>query len=791
MNLQLNDIFTGQQPSRQWTPLISQQLRLRHLYRVTAYNVITDSDGDFYYTLHQTSMSAPFYTSEKVSSCNPRWAEIRLPFIANSAVKACVLRIWQTSKSESDKIVLAWGINFSGLVYLGNKLADVQPSSFKDNTVILHLHSGYFTSSASLRTDLQTFVPFIDHLNIVSTEDNTKVYRTVSIRIPSRDIKKSYNVEKLRRLQSLQLTLKNKNLELDHLRNRISKLAGYDEDNSVDSESPIMGQDSGIRYEPQPLTMNSLNKLLHEKPTKFQKSEIIRISKEVEASRLKIKLLSQQKDKQVARVRQLKETHIKVYEKNQETESTLMESYRQLSKEVERLRNSKREQIHLREILLEDNGQLYRRRKQLLNQLLDLYPIETNSDQKYNINNVYLPNSELLNDCSQDDVAVALGFVAHILVMCSNFLQVPLRYPIIHMGSRSIIIDHISPCIADCRQQYPLYLRGKDRYQFNYAVCLLNKNIAQLRWICGLHTQNLKATLPNLLTFLLQTAEFTRPKPIEKDTTKSDGENNGKHDDKDSVDGSKKYGSIYSSTNSIPFSYVSAQNASDPILESLKLEYQEEKPFVSTFKPSERPAPVKVVQHESSLSQVLAIPEAFLTQQISPNSFKSYMNKRTINEDIKIVDSTRILNCDIVDGLTTRTSPIEQGVDLTDPVVCEQLKIVADDGKQRIKSSEQNIFLASRRLSRSVGSYDEEKESDKELSCSATGSDSILTTAKMLPSPVIVNNNQAVEQGSRVQEWLINAPLESTRDMDKGENILTERADALLNTTSFHLVKPK
>lgn len=34
--------------------------------------------------------------------------------------------------------------------------------------------------------------------------------------------------------------------------------------------------------------------------------------------------------------------------------------------------------------------------------------------------------------------------------------------------------------------------------QFNYAVYLLNKNIAQLRLLCGLHTSDLKATLPNL-----------------------------------------------------------------------------------------------------------------------------------------------------------------------------------------------------------------------------------------------------------------------------------------------------
>jgi len=32
----------------------------------------------FYYTLHLTTMSAPFYTSEKIESKNPKWAEIEV-----------------------------------------------------------------------------------------------------------------------------------------------------------------------------------------------------------------------------------------------------------------------------------------------------------------------------------------------------------------------------------------------------------------------------------------------------------------------------------------------------------------------------------------------------------------------------------------------------------------------------------------------------------------------------------------------------------------------------------------
>lgn len=50
--------------------------------------------------------------------------------------------------------------------------------------------------------------------------------------------------------------------------------------------------------------------------------------------------------------------------------------------------------------------------------------------------------------------------------------------------------------------RFPLFTKGKDRMQFTYGVFLLNKNIAQLRWLYNMHTQDLKLTLPNLLNFL-------------------------------------------------------------------------------------------------------------------------------------------------------------------------------------------------------------------------------------------------------------------------------------------------
>lgn len=38
----------------------------------------------YYYTLHLTTMSAPFYTSEKLENENPKWAEIEVCDLVNN-----------------------------------------------------------------------------------------------------------------------------------------------------------------------------------------------------------------------------------------------------------------------------------------------------------------------------------------------------------------------------------------------------------------------------------------------------------------------------------------------------------------------------------------------------------------------------------------------------------------------------------------------------------------------------------------------------------------------------------
>lgn len=61
--------------------------------------------------------------------------------------------------------------------------------------------------------------------------------------------------------------------------------------------------------------------------------------------------------------------------------------------------------------------------------------------------------------------------------------------------------------------RFPLYTGGKEREKlhFNYGVFLLNKNIAQMRWYCGIPTPDLRPTLANL-HFLL--AKLSQPRSV-------------------------------------------------------------------------------------------------------------------------------------------------------------------------------------------------------------------------------------------------------------------------------------
>lgn len=122
----------------------------------------------------------------------------------------------------------------------------------------------------------------------------------------------------------------------------------------------------------------------------------------------------------------------------------------------------------------------------LLSELQSIYPItisETNPSQLVNgiVMNVYcIRGIELLADMNQqrDDelISSALGYVVHLLLLASKYLEIPLRYQLFFYASRSMIRDPVS----GSGQALPLFRRGTEKERFDRALAWLKKDIEQL-----------------------------------------------------------------------------------------------------------------------------------------------------------------------------------------------------------------------------------------------------------------------------------------------------------------------
>lgn len=455
-----------------WLPLATQQLRLRNLVQIIGCNLKTDTNDEicwFYYTLHRTSMSSPIYTSEAIDNVNPRWSSLDVPIIyatSYSTANEVIVRLWKrmiVDNVTTDLTIFTWGISFTGLAYIGPKLPNNLEAILKENSLIFQFHGGYFTP-------IYCFVEI------------PELKRYLRVKVNTSEIRDSYTVSKLSSLRNKMQALKQQTESVQTLRMQIA---------------------SGDNFHTSKYSQSSLNRLFQpRKVNREKKAEILKIRKELEVAKFRTKLLEQERARKMGELRVLNQIHSNIMEENQDYGSTLMERYRELNKDIERLHEWRQNQIDTREMYIQLSSQLAHRRKQLISELSLIYPISQGGNGKFRIHDVHLPDSEDLELSNDTVVAVALGFVAHTTQMIANFLNVPTRYPIVHYGSRSKIIDHITENLPDNERQFPLFARSKDKLQFRYAVYLLNKNIAQLRWYCGLPTTDLRATLPNLATLI-------------------------------------------------------------------------------------------------------------------------------------------------------------------------------------------------------------------------------------------------------------------------------------------------
>lgn len=122
------------------------------------------------------------------------------------------------------------------------------------------------------------------------------------------------------------------------------------------------------------------------------------------------------------------------------------------------------------------------RRKKILKELLCIYPIQLLPDSVYTIRGIHLPHDmhSLTTTASDEIISAGLGFVCHVVSLCSKYLSIPLRYRVICNSSRSAVRD-------DDFDVYPLFKeRVVEKEQFDRAVVLLHRNIELLLQMSGI-----------------------------------------------------------------------------------------------------------------------------------------------------------------------------------------------------------------------------------------------------------------------------------------------------------------
>lgn len=478
---------------RDWLPLVTSHIRLRNLIKITAHNlkIHCDDDNDekftaeCYFTLHLSAFSKPFYTSSCVEVRNGKikWPEINCELCRESSQKYICIRVWQKSATiGADKMLFLWGVYFSGLVLVPKASQD--SVKFKDNTLLFRLDGGIFTSSDQIIYHVKpdsipimssnvpeeaeqncdkisthnlsngnnlSSSPRVSSLSSLVQEEDEKAsnamdilinypkVRYVQLKFPRNEMQQSYTLERLMQMQEIQR-------EIIELRKKTKTLA-----ERICMKSPaclnldLVTTAKPIFYEPQkqPGMGRALSRLLAQVPPKPEillKSHELRIK--IECARFRIKLLSQERDRCRQNNKQLEAKREKLKDDNTETETFIWNNLRTLNRE--NLRAYDEKLALQRETFMNVKLALLETRRNLLKDLNEIYHVKK-CDRFYTINGIHLPDAESYNDTQVTavEISVALGYVAHCVLIVSRILNVPLRNSIKHEGSRSRILDTI------------------------------------------------------------------------------------------------------------------------------------------------------------------------------------------------------------------------------------------------------------------------------------------------------------------------------------------------------------
>lgn len=488
---------------RNFEPLVTQQIRLRNLIKLSAINLNCDESDKtsmIYFTLHLSAFAKPIYTSEKVLLKNKiEWSEINCQQVIESSQKFVVVRVWKhqllqvkqndgdnevvVSPSRTDQLMFLWGVYFSSLIAISKH----KMLSFRGNTILFHFFDDVFSSpdqifipeviicdqhldefSSSPRSNdsilikankLNGITPISSSSpnststvtnessntsnpdsNIVGTIQDLKVKFRCQ-QFPRNEIQSSYKVNSLMKLQELQRKIKLKREESNILAERICMKSAACLSIDLIRSKPVI-----YETKTQPGMGKQLSRLLSlqrapPKPETLLKVHELR--KDIECKKFRINFLTLERDRLRLQNKMLEMKRERLKDENTENEAMIWNCMRTLSRDS--LKTHQEKLFQQRETLSNYKLGLGETKRCLLKELNEIYRIQKNEKGLFCINNIHLPDAESYSSSSATaaEISIALGYVSHTIIILARILNIPLRNQITHDGSRSKIIDNI------------------------------------------------------------------------------------------------------------------------------------------------------------------------------------------------------------------------------------------------------------------------------------------------------------------------------------------------------------
>ncbi|KAL5034794.1 hypothetical protein BDV3_004313 [Batrachochytrium dendrobatidis] len=450
-----------------------------------------------YFTLAENSYTLPFYTSEWIDLCNnPSW-DVLLDSISMSYLHQCLPRFmlslyFNLTRNPAAVSVISQWIDLANMSFVCKDLIDLD-LQFQPNTILIELENGFYMPRTSVTNDCPPVKSVDLKVQLTKVKPN-KVYA-------------SYKYAQIKRIIGLQ--------------RQITKVQA------------------------------STNTILVESAAHFAKLEVVEtVANEADAIRIRINVTE---NAIMEQTRELQNRSLRLNEIRQivnERQMQLSQLQVERDEEVKCFLRARDGLALTRKEMSCILSRVSKLQKSLTHDLKTMFPI-TETDCPC-IRGIKLPNS---NFTGHDDerIATALGFTAHFITLLAYYLDVPLRYYMMPISSRSTVWDVVSQQFQGSKE-FPLYSRGSERIRFEYAVFLINKNVEQLLNFVGKPVKNLRNTLPNLklLCDTIESWHELNDETLESNIVNWEGIT-GSNPNRNAIDNISVLGSALESEIEIPF----------------------------------------------------------------------------------------------------------------------------------------------------------------------------------------------------------------------------------------------